>query len=275
MKTWTGDALRKAMEAEHIAQYPKRDCYPLLADYLAAKPDDRVCMLVGLLWTGKRTMMKQAVCNVGDYEHTLWVRCEATDDIDTLSDTVDCFQDIRYLFVEAVTALKYFLDTSPFISCQYAKRQQQKVVLTGRKSLELFTAQYTDDWCEDAEEPVVIHVRPLGCSEQWRFRHFPNPSCKIRCGGILWPETYAAWTVADYIEEAIVKNICQAKEDLFGSSDYHGGDPLMDDFLSGRLAGMIRKVLLHPEMAADENEKDVLAILRWLDATDLCFDDAG
>lgn len=270
MRIWTGNALRTA--TRRSAQFPRKDCHASLVDYLTDTQDSRVCILVGLLWTGKRTLMQQAVCEIGDYEHTLWLQCDETDTMDELEDKIARYPQAKYIFVEEATVLQDFYNDGDLLAF-HAEREHQKVVLTGRKSHELLSVPNENAWCEHCAKPLVIRTTPLSAEEKRRFA-VPNANYQLRYGCIFLPDVFSAMSAADYIERAVVQNICQTTEDLMDSLSYHGGSALVDALCGNRLDKMVQGAVWHPELVRNK-ERSILELLDALDVTALDFEEGS
>ena len=85
-------------ELAAVAQKSKalasRDCFGQLEMYLHGRSHDRVCLLFGLLQTGKNTMLRQAIGRMAkeDLSRTAYIKARRTDNMAMMN------RDLKKLF---------------------------------------------------------------------------------------------------------------------------------------------------------------------------------
>ncbi|WP_407399053.1 AAA family ATPase [Treponema sp.] len=178
----TGQALRNF--AEPSRKFQKRDCYETVKKYVYGETEDKVCVVYGLRRTGKTTVLKQLISEF-DEEHfskTAYIKCRTTDTIANLNKDIIQLRDTgyKYLFIDEVTLINDFIDSSSLFSDVYAA-QDMKIVLSGTDSLGFHFA-INDELYDRA---VMVHTTYIPFKEHSRLLGINDIDEYIRYGGTL------------------------------------------------------------------------------------------
>mgnify|MGYP001061040582 FL=1 len=111
-------------ELAAVAQKSKalasRDCFEQLEMYLHGRSHDRVCLLFGLLQTGKNTMLRQAIGRMTkeDLSRIAYIKARRTDNMAMMNrDLKKLFNaGFRYVFIDEVTLMEDFIDSAALFS---------------------------------------------------------------------------------------------------------------------------------------------------------------
>ena len=107
-----------AAMSQGVKDWGLRDCFGQLEEYLYSKESDRVCLIFGLQWTGKVSMLWQAIAqmNKENLSRTSYIKARRSDTMAMMN------RDLKKEFVEdyifptiqagAVYEGKYLLGTS-------------------------------------------------------------------------------------------------------------------------------------------------------------------
>lgn len=132
----TGDFLRTMVDA--VAGWGRRDCFGEIMKFLRGSTEDRVLAIYGLRRTGKTTMLRQAIADLGPelFSKTAYVKVREADTTEKLGRDMDRLyrQGFRYVFVDEVTLMEDFIDGAAIFSDVYAP-MGMKIVLSGTDSL--------------------------------------------------------------------------------------------------------------------------------------------
>lgn len=134
-------------ELAAVAQKSKalasRDCFEQLEMYLHGRSHDRVCLLFGLLQTGKNTMLRQAIGRMTkeDLSRIAYIKARRTDNMAMMNrDLKKLFNaGFRYVFIDEVTLMEDFIDSAALFSDVFAT-MGMKIVLSGTDSLGFWLA---------------------------------------------------------------------------------------------------------------------------------------
>ncbi|MCQ2240238.1 AAA family ATPase [Treponema sp.] len=178
----TGQALRNF--AEPSRKFQKRDCYETVKKYVYGETEDKVCVVYGLRRTGKTTLLKQLISEF-DEEHfskTAYIKCRTKDTIANLNKDIIQLRDTgyKYLFIDEVTLINDFIDSSSLFSDVYAA-QGMKFVLSGADSLGFHFA-INDELYDRA---VMVHTTYIPFKEHSRLLGINDIDEYIRYGGTL------------------------------------------------------------------------------------------
>lgn len=146
-------------ELAAVAQKSKalasRDCFEQLEMYLHGRSHDRVCLLFGLLQTGKNTMLRQAIGRMTkeDLSRTAYIKARRTDNMAMMNrDLKKLFNaGFRYVFIDEVTLMEDFIDSAALFSDVFAT-MGMKIVLSGTDSLGFWLAM--DEELYDRAKPI-------------------------------------------------------------------------------------------------------------------------
>lgn len=146
-------------ELAAVAQKSKamasRDCFEQLEMYLHGRSHDRVCLLFGLLQTGKNTMLRQAIGRMAkeNLSRTAYIKARRTDNMAMMNrDLKKLFNaGFRYVFIDEVTLMEDFIDSAALFSDVFAT-MGMKIVLSGTDSLGFWLAM--DEELYDRAKPI-------------------------------------------------------------------------------------------------------------------------
>ena len=204
----TGDFLSSF--ARSTEKYQKRDCYPVLENYIRGSIGDRVCILYGLRRTGKTTLIKQLINGMdGDmFPRSAYIKCRKEDTTSSLNRDLALLRDrgYRYIFIDEVTLLSDFADSASLFSDVYCA-EGMKIVLSGTDSLG-FRFALSDELYDRA---VTVHTTYIPFREHSRLLGIDDIDEYIRYGGTL-----------------------RAGETDFGDEDINAGDASFRDDESTR-----------------------------------------
>ena len=175
-------------ELAAVAQKSKalasRDCFEQLEMYLHGRSHDRVCLLFGLLQTGKNTMLRQAIGRMTkeDLSRTAYIKARRTDNMAMMNrDLKKLFNaGFRYVFIDEVTLMEDFIDSAALFSDVFAT-MGMKIVLSGTDSLGFWLAM--DEELYDRAKP--IHTTFIPYREYSRLLGIDSIDEYIRYGGTL------------------------------------------------------------------------------------------
>ena len=244
----TGEALAAMVRGAKISE--SRDALARLESFLYGTERDRVCVLYGLLGTGKKTLMLQAVGRMTpeDFRRTAYVKVRRTDTMGAMErDLKQLFKaGFRFLFVDEVTRMTDFIDSASIFSDVYAA-MGMRIVLAGTDSFgfELALRQELYDRAQ------VIPTTFVPYREWSRLSGVDDVDEYIRRGGLPEigkprfaakdePHGKAVEFVDRYLDEAVCANI--------GRSLSSGGESWLFPHLrslcwTGVLPAAVRSVL--------------------------------
>lgn len=170
--------------AESAEKLKKRDCYSRIENYVNEKTEDKVCVVYGLRRTGKTTLIKQILLSFTDVQlkKTAYIKCTAKDTVASLNKDIAALRDnsFKYLFIDEVTLMQDFIDSSSLFSDVYAA-QGLKIVLSGTDSLGFHFA-VNDELYDRA---VMVHTTYIPFKEHSRLLGIDDVDEYIRYGGTL------------------------------------------------------------------------------------------
>lgn len=128
---------------DSVRNLQKRDGFQELRDYVLGESRGAICVLYGLRGTGKTTMMLQTIdeLNPAEKAQTAYMRItrgRTSEDLEWDLEQLYA-QGYRYVFIDEVTSIYAFQNTSAMLSDVYAM-QGMKIVVTGADSLKLWLA---------------------------------------------------------------------------------------------------------------------------------------
>lgn len=257
----TGEALSAMVRCAKVSE--SRDALARLETFLHSDERDRVCLLYGLLGTGKKTLMLQAVGRMTpeDFRRTAYVKVRRTDTMVAMErDLKKLFgAGFRFLFVDQVTLMEDFIDSASLFSDVYAA-MGMKIVLAGTDSLgfELALRQELYDRARAISTTFVPY-------REWsRLSGVDDADEYIRRGGLLGIEKIRSdsadvESAGRYLDEAVCANI--------GRSLSAGGEGWLFRHLrtlckTGALPAAVRSVL------GNQNLRFLLPVLQTLRNTE-------
>lgn len=142
MKTYTGEELQRYLD-EHDRGYKALSAKAVLDEYIHF-PSRRVICVYGLRKTGKATLMEQEMRDINDPEHTLYIRCGmdqyGTYVMQDIYDILDDHKDCRYVFIDEITQIGAFIESSAFLADFYSCAGHS-VVVTGSDTYSFYLAE--------------------------------------------------------------------------------------------------------------------------------------
>ena len=181
------DVLRGAELCSFMApalNYRRRECYSVLKDYIFGPRQDKVFVLYGLRYTGKKTMIRQILADMDGemLNRTAYIRLTEKN---TMSDVYKDLRTLerngyRYVFLDEVTLIEDFIDGAAVLSDVFAA-SGMKIVLSGTDSLGfLFTeVQQLYDRC------IMLHTTFIPYREFEQVLGIKGIDEYIRYGGTM------------------------------------------------------------------------------------------
>lgn len=169
--------------AEDCAGMERRECYGILDAYLK-NDEPKVCVLYGLRYTGKSTMMCQAMLDMGDKElaRTAFIRADSRYDVRDVELDISRLAEMGYrtVFIDEATKLRDFhlCCSSMFYN---EVRSGMRIVMSGTDSLGFWMAE--DD--ELYGEAVMVHTTVIPYREHSRLIGTDDIDDYIELGGTL------------------------------------------------------------------------------------------
>lgn len=177
-----GKNLRTSIQ--QAARFQKRDCYATIEEYLYSETIDKVCVIYGLRRTGKTTLLRQLMLSFSEenFSKTAYIKCQTSDTIANLNKDIILLQEkeFKYLFIDEVTLINDFIDSSSLFSDVFAA-QGMKIVLSGTDSLG-FNFAINDELYDRA---VMVHTTFIPYKEHSRLLGINDIDYYIRYGGTL------------------------------------------------------------------------------------------
>ncbi len=178
----TGSVLRNF--SEPAKRFQKRDCFNTVEKYVYGETEDKVCVVYGLRRTGKTTLLKQIMAGFNEetFSRTAYIKCRITDTIANLNRDIIQLRDAgyTYLFIDEVTLIEDFIDSSSLFSDVFAA-QGIKIVLSGTDSLGFHFA-INDELYDRA---IMVHTTYIPFKEHSRLLGINDIDEYIRYGGTL------------------------------------------------------------------------------------------
>ena len=259
----TGDFLRTMVDA--VAGWGRRDCFGEIMKFLRGSTEDRVLAIYGLRRTGKTTMLRQAIADLGPelFSKTAYVKVREADTTEKLGRDMDRLyrQGFRYVFVDEVTLMEDFIDGAAIFSDVYAP-MGMKIVLSGTDSLGFWLSEKGELY----DRAYLVHTTWIPYREHRRLLGTADVDAYIRFGGTLRAGSLDFGKVPydasfrddestrEYVDTAIAHNI---QHSLLR---FQGGR-----YLPARLAEMARKNELTDlinRIIEDMNHRFVADVLR-------------
>lgn len=208
-----GAALR--IFADQSSNLGRRECFPVLQDFISGAFPDKVLILYGLRRTGKTTMMRQAISEMsnGQLEKTAFIQvvpgitlADINTDLKILAS-----QGFQYIFIDEATLLSDFIEGAALFSDIFASCGM-KIILSGTDSLGFLFSEDSQlyDRC------VMLHTTFIPYREFERLLGIRGIDEYIRYGGTLSlggshyneHSTFStAKSTDEYVDSAIANNI--------------------------------------------------------------------
>lgn len=237
--------------ANRVAGYKKRDCYTVLKRYIENDCDGKICILYGLRRTGKTTLIFQMLREL-PIDQTVYIKIQTSDNMSKLTKDLDrLFKDgYRYIFIDEITLMEDFINTSSVLSDIFGM-MGMKIVVSGTDSLGFAMANRDELY----DRSVMIHTSFIPFREYSRILDINSIDSYIEYGGTLKKEnmgfddpdiTFDEVSFRDdestrkYIDTSISRNIQHTlKNDHFG--EYF--NQLRELYDRGELTNVINRIV--------------------------------
>ena len=241
------DGIERVIGKQHISGYAKRDSYDRLSDYIFNSDNGRVCTLYGLLHTGKRTMIMQAMEDLlaaGKAKEILFISAEEGDHIIDLKKILNEYPDAKYIFIDEATKMVDFQGRASVLADRYAAEEGRRIVLTGTDSLAFkFTMAG-----ELFDRTHVIHTTYIPFREYSRLLDVHDIDDYLKYGGTLTGgNTFFEGNEGDYVRDFEYVDRAIAGNIQYGLEHYDGGDgtfgSLYKFYAHGSLTALIDRLM--------------------------------
>ena len=198
--------------SDSVKGLPKRSCFAMLSDFVQGSYPDKVMILHGLRSSGKTTLIRQAIVNLGKKAQTkaAYMRISSVDSKAFLSDIKELVsKGYTYLFIDEASHLDGLPDTLAHLADIYASRGI-RIVVSGTDSL----AFALDKDGLLYGKCVVLKTTFVPYEDFCTIN--PNTTVEdyIRYGGTMIPVSsgidnpfFSYSSVSEYLENAVIKNI--------------------------------------------------------------------
>ncbi len=245
----TGEELKALYQS--VEKLEKRDCYKQLMKYLKGEYPCKIGILYGLRRTGKTTMLFQAIGDL-PLNKTVYIKAKTTDVMTDLTKDLDALFRLgfRYVFVDEITLMEDFINTSALLADIYSA-MGMKIVVSGTDSLGFAMARRDELY----DRNVMIHTSFISFKEYVRLLNLQSVDIYIEYGGTLKMEnmsfddpdaTFDDVSFRDdestrkYIDTAISRNIQHTlKNDTYG--EYF--NQLRELYDAGELTNVINRIV--------------------------------
>ncbi len=204
-----------------------------LYDYLDT-PSDKVCVIFGLRRTGKTTLIYQTIEEKLSCKNALYIYCGNDDSYIELEEIIKNSKE-EYFFIDEITKLENFIKLSSSLADCFPDK---KIVITGSDSASFLIAKADELY----DRVMLIHSTYVSFAE-YNYLLGKNLDEYIENGGTLSDGEIIyenIETLEEYINTAIVSNICRSTEK---SPDNIFPRRLRDLYLSGSLESTINKAI--------------------------------
>jgi predicted AAA+ superfamily ATPase len=257
----TGDKLLGM--CSYTKKYGKRECVDRLMAYLESKTVGKVCLIYGLRRTGKTTMLLQSIFSL-PIENTAYIKIMGKDKMANLNRDLKKLQEkgFKYIFVDEVTLMEDFIDSSSLLSDVYAMNGM-KIVLSGTDSLG-FAISAEDELYDRC---MTIHTTFIPFREYSRLLNIHDVDEYIRYGGTfrVGETNFDDIDISDegisfrddestrrYVDTAIARNIQHSLECYQNGGHFRH---LIDLYEAGELTNAINRII------EDMNRRFLISVL--------------
>ena len=198
-----------------VLNYRRRECYTCLWDYVFGPRSDKVSVLYGLRRTGKTTMIRQILADMGDemLERTAFIQISQKNTLADVNKDLRALEKdgCRYVFLDEVTRMEDFIDGAALFSDVFAA-SGMKIVLSGTDSLGFV---FTEDE-QLYDRCIMLHTTFIPYREFERVLGIRGIDEYIRYGGTMSmsgvnyneTSTFAnPESAKEYVDTAIARNI--------------------------------------------------------------------
>lgn len=169
---------------QSVRNLQKRDCFPMLQEYLESSTPGKVCLLYGLRRTGKTTLLFQAISELSATEmrRAAYIKARVSDTMADLDQDLRTLSQLnyKYIFIDEITLLSDFIDSAALLSDVYAM-MGLKLVLSGTDSLGFWFALDAELY----DRAYTIHTTFIPFREYSRLLGIDNVDTYIQYGGTL------------------------------------------------------------------------------------------
>lgn len=237
--------------SETVAKYSKRDCYKSLQKFVNGSYDGKICILYGLRRTGKTTLLFQLISDL-PIDQTAYIKAQTTDNMASLTKDLKKLFNLgyRYVFIDEITLLDDFINTSAVLSDVFSM-MGMKIVVSGTDSLGFAMANRDELY----DRSVMIHTSYIPFKEYSRLLDICSIDGYIEYGGTLKMENMSFddpdasfdevafrddESTRKYIDTAISRNIQYTlKNDRYGK--YF--NELRELYDKGELTNVINRIV--------------------------------
>ncbi len=244
-----------------VKKYKKRECYKTLYDYVYGSINDKVFILYGLRRTGKTTLIRQIIADMGVIELRKTAFIQVTSN-NTLADINKDLKHLersgyRYIFIDEITLMNDFIEGAALLSDIFAA-SGMKIVLSGTDSLGFL---FTEDE-QLYDRSIMLHTTFIPYREFENVLGINGIDEYIRYGGTMslggvnynTNSTFASKTSADeYVDTAIARNIQHSLKGYQYEGHFRN---LYDLYRNNELTSAINRVV------EDMNHRFTLEVLR-------------
>ena len=234
-----------------IKEYKKRDCYKDLQKFINGDYNGKICILYGLRRTGKTTMLFQMFGELPN-DKIAYIKVKTTDNMANLTKDLNLLfkKGYKYIFIDEITLLEDFINTSAVLSDIFAC-MGMKIVVSGTDSLG-FAMTNRDELYDRC---IMIHTSFISFSEYERLLGICSVDKYIEYGGTLKMENMSFddpdsifddvsfrddESTRKYIDTAISRNIQHTlKNDNYG--EYL--NELRELYNKGELTNVINRIV--------------------------------
>lgn len=241
-----GERLRAFIQP--VAGYKKRACFGTLKNYLYGNSHDKVFILYGLRRTGKTTLIRQAIADMGasDFAKCAFIQIRTGNTLAQVNTDLQLLAEngFQYVFLDEVTLMDDFIEGAALFSDVFAACGM-KIILSGTDSLGFIFSE--DEQLYD--RCILLHTTFIPYKEFEEVLGIKGIDEYIRYGGTMSlggvhynePTTFATPQSTDeYVDSAIARNIqhslkCYQYEGHFRA--------LQDLYEHGELTSAINRVI--------------------------------
>ena len=164
-----------------VKNYKKRDCYKDIKKYINGNYSGKICVLYGLRRTGKTTLLFQTFGELS-LDKVCYMKVKTTDTMSNLTKDLNKLFElgIRYAFIDEITLLDDFINTSAVLSDIFSQ-MGMKIVVSGTDSLGFAMANRDELY----DRSITIHTSFISFREYERLLGICSIDRYIEYGGTL------------------------------------------------------------------------------------------
>lgn len=243
-----------------VRGYKKRECYKTLHDYVYGNTYDKVFILYGLRRTGKTTLIRQIIAEMGEAEvrKTAFIQATSHNMLADINKDLKHLEEggYKYVFIDEITLMDDFIEGAALLSDIFAA-SGMKIVLSGTDSLGFL---FTEDE-QLYDRSIMLHTTFIPYREFENVLGIKGIDEYIRYGGTMSlggvnynkDSTFASKTSADeYVDTAIARNIQHSLKRYQYEGHFRN---LYDLYVNNELTSAINRVV------EDMNHRFTLEVL--------------